>query len=53
VRAPLPSRAHPLAAIRVLTSPMCPRRYAWNATVDIHLTFAYAVSTNSINEGKM
>jgi hypothetical protein len=32
----------------VLSSPC---RFAWSATVEMHLTFAYAMSAYSINEG--
>jgi hypothetical protein len=39
----------PLAVVRALPAPPAPHRFAWSATVEIHLTFAYAMSACSIN----
>jgi hypothetical protein len=33
-------------------APSAPRRFAWSITVEIHLTFAYAMLAYSMNGGK-
>jgi hypothetical protein len=49
--APLPGVHAPSLPFAPSHAPSLPCRFAWSATVEIHLTFAYAMSACSINGG--